>query len=310
VQIILHSGSKNNIIGMACATFKAAPVIPSTVTAGTPASASGQTANAPAGTVGPVGGSGIGNGGSNSQGQLNGAGINGGVATPLNNSVGDICTSSTGVPQAPVTGYHIVKCQDFNGTFLPEAFQPFIGGGAGRVVGGGRKASQCTVAGGILTLTQNTDGSTCGIDSNFSQKYGFWEVRMRAYSTGTSGSAPHPVLMTYPDSGKWPLDGENDYLETDIGDPQVEAFLHCPTSSGGNCYTTNKAIDLTQWHTYGFEWTPTSMTGFIDGEKWYTTNGINPPGPMHQIILLDNLSGKTPARPGKMEVDWAHMFSK
>src|SRR6185369_4733473 len=68
LQIILHSGDKNDIIGMACTQFKAAPVTPSTATAGAPAAATGATANAPAGTVGAVGGSGIGTGGSNSPG--------------------------------------------------------------------------------------------------------------------------------------------------------------------------------------------------------------------------------------------------
>jgi hypothetical protein len=229
--------------------------------------------------------------------------------SPAPGQTAGTCGGSANTPNAPITGYTIKKCEDFTNGF--GAFSGYSGGGDGTVVGRGRVAGQCTAANGILTLTQNADGATCGGSmSSFSQKYGYWETKMKAYTTGTSGSAPHPVLITWPDAENWPVGGENDYLETDIGDTEVGVFLHCPTNAGGNCFHASKALDMAQWHVYGFEWTPTSMTGYIDGQLWYTTSGINPAGAMHQTIQLDNLTGKTPVKSGKMEVDWVHMYSK
>jgi hypothetical protein len=225
---------------------------------------------------------------------------------PTSDPTAATCPSPT--PTAPVTGYTIAKCEDFNSG--QGAFGGYDGGGGDTVVGGGRKSSQCSDSGGVLILAQSSDGSTCGGSTNFSQRYGFWEARMRAYSTGTSGSAPHPVLILWPDSDQWPEGGELDYFETDIGDPAT-GFLHCASSAGGNCYQLpDDSVDYSQFHVYGFKWTSSSFTGYIDARQWYTTSdgGAQPPGAMHQTIQLDNLTGNTPVKAGKMEVDWLHMY--
>src|SRR5208282_3055393 len=108
-----------------------------------------------------------------------------GSTSPTTNT----CPSPT--PVAPVTGYTIVECEDFNSGL--GDFGPYSGGGSGTVVGTGRTPSQCTVTGGMLELKQSSDGATCGGWMNgFDQRYGYWEVKMRAYSTGSSSSSePH-----------------------------------------------------------------------------------------------------------------------
>jgi cell division septation protein DedD len=212
-------------------------------------------------------------------------------------------------PTAPVTGYTIAACEDFNNGF--GSFGPYSGGGGGTVVGVGRTPSQCTVTGGILELKQASSGATCGGSMlNFSQRYGYWEVRMRAYNTGSSnGSSPHPVLILWPDTNS--KTSEIDYFETDMGTP-AHGFLHCISNPSQNCYVIpNSSIDYSQWHVYGFQWTPGGMTGYIDGTKWWSLSNIsavNPPASSHQTIQLDNLSGSTPVRPAEMDVDWAHMY--
>ncbi len=217
------------------------------------------------------------------------------------------CTGSGKTPVAPVTGYTLSKCEDFNNGV--GTFSPYDGGGEGTVVGGGRKSAQCTATGGVLVLTQLADGSTCGgsMDS-FSTTYGYTEVRMKTSSTGSGGSAPHPVLIQWPDSGP----GEFDFFETDIGESGSQVFLHCIANTSDNCYNTKLDVDYTQWHVYGFEWTASGFTGYIDGKQVYTTDGAgsNAAKPFHQTIQLDNLSGKTPVSPGKMEVDYVHLYKK
>ena len=226
-------------------------------------------------------------------------------------ATGTTCGGSANTPSSPVTGYTISGCEDFTSGF--GAFSPYTSGGGSTTVGTGRTAGQCAVTGGALVLTQGSDGATCGGSTSFSQKYGYWEVRMRAYTTGSgSGSAPHPVLILWPDTDNWPADGELDYFETDIGNP-AGGFLHCASSAGGNCYTLpSNSVDYSQWHVYGFEWTASGFTGWIDGKQWYTTSDSGPQSTsaMHQTIQLDNLSGNATVDPAKMEVDWMHMYKK
>ena len=83
-------------------------------------------------------------------------------------------------------------------------------------------------------------------------------------------------------------------------------------NTSDNCYNTKLDVDYTQWHVYGFEWTAAGFTGYIDGKQVYTTDGAgsNAAKPFHQTIQLDNLSGQTPASPGKMEVDYVHLYKK
>ena len=237
-----------------------------------------------------------------------GGGTGGGTGD--NDPTAATCPSPT--PVAPVTGYKIKACEDFNNGL--GDFDAYNGGGEGTVVGGGRKSGQCTSGGGILTLTQNFDGSTCGGSmNNHNGRYGYWEVKMRAYSTGSGGSAPHPVLILWPDSGNW-SDGELDYFETNIGDG-IGGYFHCTDGSGidRNCFTLpDKDVDYTKFHVYSIEWTASGANGWIDGESWYTTTSSNwqPKTSSHQTIQLDNLSGRTPVSPGKMEVDWVHTYSK
>ena len=212
-------------------------------------------------------------------------------------------------PVSGVTGYTIAACEDFNSGL--GDFGPYSGGGSGTVVGTGRIPSQCTVTGGMLELKQASNGATCGgWMNNFDQRYGYWEVKMRAYSSGTgSGSEPHPVLILWPGSGSWT--SELDFFETDIGN-SAGGYLHCISNPSQNCYSLpSNAVNYSQWHVYGIQWTPTSMTGYIDGTKWWSssnTSSFQPLADSNLTIQLDNLSGSTPVKPGEMDIDWAHMY--
>jgi hypothetical protein len=224
------------------------------------------------------------------------------------------CGGTANTPSSPVTGYTVKKCEDFNGTGTPSGWSLYDNGSGGTtVVGKGRLAEQCIFGNGMVTLKQDASGATCGMSSDFASKYGYWEARMRTYTTGTGGgSAPHPVMLLWPDTGSW-SDGELDWVETDIGDDGIGVFFHCTTGDPSqNCYHTSHKVDITQWHTYGFEWTATTLKGFVDGQEIYSTDGAggNPSVSMHETLQLDNNTGQMPPKPGNMEVDWVHMYTK
>jgi hypothetical protein len=242
----------------------------------------------------------------------------GGTSTGSSSEIGtpttvDGTTCSAPTPVAPVTGYNSVQCQDFNDGL--GDFGAYDGGGSGTVVGDGRVASQCTVSDGYMHMVQSSDGATCGgWMPDFQQQYGLWEVRMRAYTTGTSGSEPHPVMILWPSSGAWT--SELDWFETDIGSP-AGGFLHCTSAAGdasGNCYVIpSNSVDFAQWHVYSILWTPTTMSGYIDGTLWWTssnTSSFQPLAGSYLTLQLDNLSGSTPVDPGEMDINWVHMFAQ
>jgi hypothetical protein len=236
------------------------------------------------------------------------------TATPPPSPPPTAATCPSPRPTAPVTGYSIVQCEDFSNGF--GLFSPWNGGGGTTVVGAGRIPSQCSVSGGILMEKQASNGATCGgAFHTFDQQYGYWEVRMRAYFTSSSsGSAPHPVLILWPDTTV--KTSEIDFFETNLGSP-AGGFLHCISDPSKNCYSIPKnSVDYSQWHVYGFQWTPTSMAGYIDGTKWWSLSNIstvNPVSASHLTVQLDNLAQRQgvtplPVQPGEMDIDWVHMY--
>jgi hypothetical protein len=180
---------------------------------------------------------------------------------------------------------------------------------AGHAGNGKRCASRSTVQDGFLRETGLANGDTGWLGSKVNQKTGRWEVRARMAADGGSGNTYHPVLITWPQSDQWPQGGEYDFMETNIGKPGVEAFMHHPTSGSVVQDHYSKTVDITQWHNYGFEWSPTGLTGYIDGVVWFhdTKSGIQAPGPMHLTIQLDNFHGSG-MQPAHFDVDWAHIY--
>lgn len=149
-----------------------------------------------------------------------------------------------------------------------------------------------TVNGEYLRQTGFSNGDSAGISHKKDQKFGRWEIRARVVPTGKPGKPYHPVLITWPQSNRWPQGAEYDFLEVNVGDRNATAFLHFPNHQPRRQeHATKQNVDLSQWHNYGFEWAPTHLAGFIDGERWFYFNkdGIqNAPGPMHLTIQLDN----------------------
>ena len=169
-----------------------------------------------------------------------------------------------------------------------------------------------TVNGEYLRQTGFANGDSAGISHKHDQKYGRWEVRARILGSGKTGKPYHPVLITWPQSNQWPAGAEYDFLEVNVGDKGAAAFLHFPNHKPRRQEHATKAnVDLTQWHNYGFEWAPTHLAGFIDGERWFhfDKDGIqNAPGPMHLTIQLDNFFKGQQMSEGYFDIAWAMVY--
>ncbi len=188
--------------------------------------------------------------------------------------------------------------------------------------GNGRRCeNNSRVVGGVLRQTGETDGDSGWLASRFGQRYGRWEARVRSRATGPdNGRQYHPLLILWPDSDRWPQDGEYDYLENGApGEPCAKAFLHYPHDPDvpvQQRFARKCGVDLKQWHNIAVEWTPRHVKGFVDGVQWFSFSGgansvrecIQCAPAMHQTIQLDNFFGNR-MQSAVYEIDWARVYT-
>ncbi|MFD1147697.1 hypothetical protein [Saccharothrix hoggarensis] len=189
----------------------------------------------------------------------------------------------------------------------------------GHAGNGRRCAKNSVVAGGIMTMTGEANGDTGWLKQKLDRQYGRWEIRSRSRNTGPSGGLYHPLHLIWPTSEKRLVDGEYDWVEYSNPDSQCQAaFLHYPKSpSDDKVYRERCPVDMTQWHNFAFEWTPTALVGYVDGAEWFRLSGGAGPGGRadiqampsgHLNIQLDNFTGDGGLRPAVFEVDWVRVY--
>ncbi|WP_157683642.1 glycoside hydrolase family 16 protein [Microlunatus soli] len=181
--------------------------------------------------------------------------------------------------------------------------------------GNGRRCADANhVNGEYLRQTGEMNGDSAGVASVQNLQYGRWEVRARLQpARGAAGHPYHAVLITWPQSDEWPAGAEYDFFEVDAGDTCAVAFLHYPNHEPKRQEMAQKCpVDITKWHAYGFEWSPQGLTGYIDGDEWFTFNQDCiqcAPGPMHQTIQLDNFFGAGGMQRANFDIDWARVYN-
>ena len=193
----------------------------------------------------------------------------------------------------------VVTGDEFNYTGAPDATKWNVYDSLGHAGNGLRSPAQATVDG-------TADGTTAGMSAKFAnQKYGRWESRIKA----SGDDEYHMVSILWPDSGNWPCDGEIDYAET-TGDWNLVKFFHHYDCSNLQTFA-EKALDVTQWHNYAVDWSPSGIVGYVDGVKWFEDNDLShmPPGPMHQTLQLDWFPDSTADGTGNMQVDWVRVYA-
>ncbi len=154
--------------------------------------------------------------------------------------------------------------------------------------GGYYLASHAVVSGGMVKLVQKYESSGPARNPYYSSTGAGWyqgtiyasgggvdsvdhrtTVRMRIVST--NGITSHRNLpLWWPNSGNAPLDGEEDFFETDgawwpavNGVEQPRSFFHY-SSTNRFVYWIWTPIDVTQWHTYRFERRNHKITIWVD----------------------------------------------
>jgi hypothetical protein len=235
-------------------------------------------------------------------------GTNSGVTNPP--------TTGGSITHLPATGDTVTAADTFNwGT--AAAVEDFDGtlsnwgvdDGPGHAGNGRRSPSAVSVSGGILTISGDTNGTTGGLAWRLgSAKYGRWEARAKS---PVADPAYNAVMLLWPDADNGPVGGEVDVMEiSDQSRQKADFFLHY--GEADHQLHGEKVIDATQWHNWAVEWTPTTITGYVDGVAWFSTSRADalPPGPMHLALQLDWFpgSGSGAARQSEMQVDWVRYY--
>jgi beta-glucanase (GH16 family) len=222
------------------------------------------------------------------------------VASPFRPSTVDVQTA------AQTQGWgRPTRVEEFDGNLSAWGLYD----GPGHADNGRRTPSAATVSGGVLTINGDAAGNSEGMEWDPGVKYGRWEARVR---TPVGDKDYHAVLLLWPDSERWPGDGEVDFMEdSDPTRQRTEFFLHFGNGTAdGDQLMGAVGIDATQWHNWAVEWAPDHITAYLDGKQWWTTTDTAalPPGPMHMTIQLDDFRSGAALIPSSMQVDWVHYY--
>ena len=243
-------------------------------------------------TLGGDGGSGTGSGGDGGSGT--GSGGDGGSGTGSGDqgqTAGDVF--GWGEPD---------KVDDFEGDLSGWNLYD----GPGHAGNGVRSPDAASTSDGALTIDGTGDGTTAGMAWGDAQQYGRWEVRMKAPKGSPSYNA---LALLWPAAENFPVGGEVDFAEImDSDRKKVELFLHY--GEDNSQVHGEVEVDATEYHNYAVEWTPDSITAFLDGEEWWKTTdtSIFPPGPMHLCLQLDWFP-KGDSETGEVHYDWVKQWS-
>jgi beta-glucanase (GH16 family) len=210
------------------------------------------------------------------------------------------------------SNWKLVFQDDFSGSSVNTTSWSFYNS-PGHAGNGLRRPEAFTVSNGLLIVTaQMVAGNIVsgGMAHRMNYKYGKFEFRVRTEqdpSEATSG-----VILTWPQSEKWPIDGENDMYETgtSVTRNPFHTFIHYGTA-GSTQYHFLQNEDATQWHTIAMEWEEKELRMYRDGDLVWNLTDVNaiPDVPHHLSIQLDAFK-KSMTGTVKMYVDWVKIYQK
>ncbi|MDQ3851171.1 MAG: glycoside hydrolase family 16 protein [Actinomycetota bacterium] len=165
--------------------------------------------------------------------------------------------------------------------------------------------------GNLVVTARMVDGQIVsgGMALGRDYTYGRFEFRVRTEPdpTGTMSG----VVLTWPESGRWPVDGENDIYETG-SDPGTRSpfftFVHYGETNEQHLY--RHEADASRWHTMAMDWTRSAIRIYRDGELvWTLTDPAAIPHVAHHLcIQLDPTATRTLTAPVRMLVDYVRIY--
>jgi hypothetical protein len=181
----------------------------------------------------------------------------------------------------------------------------------GHAGNGIRDTSAVSVSGGVLTITAQMAGGTLisgAVASRVSTTYG--RVEFRARVDGDPSQATSGVVLMWPDSDNWPLDGETDIFESGTGAARDSFTSAVHYGASNQQVWFRHAADARQWQNMAMEWTPTSIrfyrNGALEGEV--TDPAAIARASQHLCVQLDAFSS-TMSGVVRLQVDDVRMYA-
>jgi beta-glucanase (GH16 family) len=206
----------------------------------------------------------------------------------------------------------LIFADDFSGNKLDsQRWAPYFS--AGHVGNGLRRPSAFRLDGkGRLVVTARMSGGQIvsgGMAALRSGTYGRFEFRVRTEvdPTGTMSG----VVLTWPQSDRWPVDGENDIYETGSAAGTRRPFhSYIHFGKHNQQYAYRHSADAAAWHTIAMDWRPNAIRIYRDGRLVWTVNDRRaiPDVPHHLTIQLDAKADGKLTRPVRMFVDYVRIY--
>ncbi len=230
---------------------------------------------------------------------------------PVGNPDGSEPSGEAPPASTALAGYQLSYINDFTGSTLPAGWSTFSG-----VPGGDQGSlwapSHVTDSGGMLQLNAYQDPAfnnawvTGGISqSGVAHTYGAYFVRSKL-----TGAGPSQVEMLWPTVG-WPP--EIDFNETTYsGITGTVATDHYDANN--DQINLPLTIDMTQWHTWGVIWSPSSIIFTVDGNEW---GSVTVPSEIPDQPMTLDITQQTwctwgfdcPSAPQSTQVDWVAEYT-
>lgn len=210
------------------------------------------------------------------------------------------------------TKWKVVFEDNFDSTALnTKRWWPYTTGGHNN--NGLRRPEAITIADGVLTITaQMKDGVLISGAVRDLKNYQYGKFEFRVKADADPSGATSAVVLTWPQSEKWPDDGENDIFETNSSSNPDRNFFETNILSGLPNNSWSKGhyeIDAKEWHVVAMEWKASSIRIYVDGKlKWRLLNpDLIVDKPHHLCIQLDAFKPEMTGT-SRMQVDWVKIY--
>jgi hypothetical protein len=139
------------------------------------------------------------------------------------------------------------------------------------------------------------------------QLYGRYSVRFKAEAPSGFKTA----WLLWPDSGKWPLDGEIDFPEGDLSG-NFFAAMHGAEPSGSVIDVFETGSSYSAWHIATTEWSPGRVEFFLDGRSVGVSKTAIPNKSMHYLLQTESCLPTCPLTgvSGHVYIDWVAIWAR
>jgi beta-glucanase (GH16 family) len=208
-------------------------------------------------------------------------------------------------------GWNLIFQDDFTDSTLNQsAWSPYTS--LGQEGNGLRRPEAFSLSNGNLVVTAAMIGGNLvsgGMAQNINQTFGKFEFRVRVEKD--SSNAMSAVVLTWPQSERWPMDGENDIYETGTDGDRHDFFtnIHYGTSANTQSTFVHDA-DASSWHIMAMEWTSDYIKIYRDSTLvWTLTDKDAIPRVNHHLCIQLDAFKPSINKPVHMFVDWVKIYS-